>query len=108
VKAAKPTPDINKILSDDPRYSPQGAPMGDRNMYDGSIVLYLQRVRFVDGDYAPDGTYWGGIMPLWCAFNPENAEFAAGHGTRIYVRAATRDAAKAAVKANYVNVRFYR
>jgi hypothetical protein len=92
--------------------------MGDSNMYDGSIYLHLQRVRLVDGDYGPDGTYWGqGSKPehrLWCAFNPENAENSAGDeyapamGTRIYVRAATRADAKAAVKKDYVNVRFYR
>lgn len=102
------TPDINAILRKDKRSMTRGAPMGDSNVYDGSIYLYLQRVRFVDGDYGPDGTYWGGGTPLWCAFNADNAEHKAGHGTRIYVRAASRDEAKAQVLKGYVNVRFYR
>lgn len=102
------TPDINAILRKDKRSMTRGAPMGDSNTYDGSIYLYLQRVRFVDSAYGPDGTYWGMGTPLWCAFNADNAEHKAGHGTRIYVRAHTREQAKAAVKAEYVNTRFYR
>ena len=103
-----PTPNINQILRKDMRHSTRGAPLGDGNRYDGSIRLHLQRVRLVDGDYGPDGTYWGASSPLWCAFNGDNAMHAAGHGTRIYVRALTRDGAKQAVLQHYVNSRFYR
>lgn len=105
------TPDINKILNADRRNCSRGAPMGDTNIYDGSIHLHLQRVRFVDGDYGPDGTYWGyspSAGDLYCAFNGDNANSKAGHGTRIYVRAHTREKAKELVKQHYVNVRFYR
>jgi hypothetical protein len=48
--------------------------------------LYCQRVRFVDYDYAPDGTYWGGGIgtdPLYCVFDREDT-------TRRYYRAKCR------------------
>ena len=56
------TPDINKLLKERPRPCRYGAPMGARS-YDEApkgVLRYCQRVRFVDGDYGPDGTYWGG------------------------------------------------
>ena len=102
---------INQILRADPRVSRRGAPMGDSDRYSGSIKLRLQRVRLVDGDYGPDGTYWGGgygVAPLWCAFNATDATHAFAQGTRIYVRAWSRAGAKAEILKAYVNVRFYR
>lgn len=94
------TPDINAILRADPRSGKYGAPMGCSNWDDSTGPLYLQRVRFVDGDYGADGTYWGGgrgSEPLWCAFNGDDAEHKAGHGTRIYVRAKSRAEAMALI-----------
>jgi len=91
-----PTPDINRIL-EQPQYqrgSRYGSPMGKRDSIgDAPPKLYLQRVRFVDYDYAADGTYWGGgrhTEPLYCAFTPDL-------GTEVYVRARCRAAAKAKV-----------
>jgi len=103
------TPDINKILRADRRSCARGAPMGASDIYDGSIRLYLQRVRFVDGDYGPDGTYWGYSdgEHLYCAFNGDSPGSKAGYGTRIYVRAESRSEAKSLAKERYVNVRFY-
>ena len=64
--------------------------------------LYLQRVRFVDGDYAPDGTYWGGGgAPLWCAFTPDLS-------TEVYVRARSRAEAFEAVKAECPEATLFR
>lgn len=105
------TLDINALLRKNPRVSRRGAPMGDPGFYDGSIYLHLQRVVLVDGDYGPDGTYWGGgrgTLPLWCAFNAANAEHTPAHGTRLYARARSRDEAKTEILKQYVNVRFYR
>lgn len=83
--------------------------MGDTNFHLTQGPLYLQRVRFEDNDYAPDGTYWGNNgTPLWCAFNGDDEEYAAGHGTRIYVRAKTRTEARRAVQQQYPYVRFIR
>jgi hypothetical protein len=73
------TPDINRILRERPRSSLYGSPMGALNRDDrterGQFV-YCQRVRFIDGDYAPDGTYWGGgrgTLPLYCIFTADLA-----------------------------------
>jgi hypothetical protein len=97
------TPNINTILRKDVRNSRFGAPMGDSDTYDMTPKLYLQRVDFVDGCYGPDGTYWGMGAPMWCAFNAPAAQ-----GTRVYVRARTREAAKAEVLAKLTSVSFYR
>ena len=102
------TPDVNHILRKDPVWSARGAPMGQRNWHDSDSPLYLQKVEFVDGDYAPDGTYWGSGTPLWCAFNGTDNEFVAGAGTRIYVRANDRLSAKVAIHAQYPGITFRR
>jgi hypothetical protein len=85
------TPDINKILADPSnlRNCRRGAPMGDSNVADDlSEPLFVQRVRFEDGCYAPDGTYWGGPADLWCGFNQS------AQTVRIYVRANDRKSAR--------------
>lgn len=85
------TPDINRLLRARPRPCRYGAPLGDRNRRaDVPGKLYCQRVRFVDGDYGPDGTYWGsGGGPLY-------AIFSADLETLCYYRAVTRmDAVRA-------------
>ncbi len=53
-------PNINTILRTESVSSARGAPMGATNYFDPEHpVLKLQRVQMVDGDYSPDGTYWG-------------------------------------------------
>ena len=67
-------PDINKLLRARPRPGRYGAPLGARNVYTAApgAKLYSQRVRFVDGDYASDGTYWGsGGGPLYAVFSAD-------------------------------------
>lgn len=91
------TPNINQILRASDVASQYGAPMGARSRLDDPIErLYVQVVQMVDGDYAPDGTYWGGYpsLPLWCAFSADRANC-------IYVRARTRDLAVTAVLADW-------
>jgi hypothetical protein len=105
------TPNINTILRGMQRSARYGAPMGRRNCNDSNSPLYLQRVRFIDGDYAADGTYWGGgrgTDPLWCAFNGEDDTFAPGRGTQIYVRAKTRAQAMAEILERYPDVTFHK
>lgn len=75
--------------------SPYGAPMGRTSMPDLSGKVHLARVPIRDG-YDPGGAYWGVGTPLWCAWNDEGA---------IYMRAATREAAKAFLGAGF---KFYR
>lgn len=83
------TPDINKLLRARPRYTARGAPLGYHNHDDApeGARRYCQRIRFVDGDYGSDGTYWGCPMRaqdrLW-------AVFTADLETLCYYRAATR------------------
>lgn len=98
-------PNINAILRKNPVNCRYGAPMGRRNQFsEADGKLYLQRVKFVDGDYSPDGTYWGigyGVLPLWCAFHPDGE-------TMIFVRAANREAAITAARDNYPSAEFIR
>ena len=76
--------------------SPYGAPMGRRSYPGLEGKVRLQHVPFVDGDYDPGGSYWGGGgLPLYCAWNEDGA---------IYVRARNRDEAKAKLP----SCRFYR
>lgn len=99
----KPRPDINRLLRKHSRSHPRGAPMGARSYLKApELKCYLQRVRMIDGDYAADGTYWGsGGDPLWCAFHTYGPN-------RVYVRAATRKAAIAAVLADFPEAAFFR
>lgn len=87
---------INAILRASPVSAPRSAPMGRANVWSAeNPAVYVQRVYPVDGDYSADGTYWGmgpGSLPLWCAFNTE---------TRVYTRAANRDAAIEALQDDY-------
>lgn len=74
--------------------------MGASNYFDNpDEPLYVQRVRMVDGDYAPDGTYWGGGEPLYCAFSDSN---------RMYVRSANRSEAVESILAEYPDALFAR
>lgn len=67
---------IGALLRARPRSGKYGAPMGRSNVFadDYAGPLYCQRVPFVDGDYSPDGTYWGGgrgVAQLWAVFSPD-------------------------------------
>lgn len=104
--------DINRILRDEPRSSPRGAPMGHRSRHDTTGgPLYLQRIRFVDGDYGADGTYWGGgpgNRNLWCAFNGHGVGILVAGPSRIYVRAPSRALAKEAVLEDFPAATFHK
>lgn len=100
---------INAILRADPRPGRYGSPMGAMDRVGPGLAfdhrLYLQRVRFVDGDYSADGTYWGGGVGndnLWCAFT------ACGKTVRVFVRAYDRKTAKADVLAKHPFLVFLR
>jgi len=102
------TPNINKLLAADRRSCRFGAPLGDTDHVDNLDTagpLYLQRVNFIDGDYAPDGTYWGHSAReggIYCAFD------ATADQVRAYVRAHTRLGAKAALIELYPEITFVR
>lgn len=67
--------------------------------------MHLVRVRPVGGDYDKGGAYWGALRdrPLFCAWGDSETEQAV-----CYVRAASRDAARIAVRGKFRNARFYR
>ena len=95
---------INQWLKDHPRECRRGAPMGDADWEGDSTYPYkffLQRLKFTDGDYALDGTYWGAPANVWCAMD-DNALI------RIFVRASRRYEARAQILDKYPNARFYR
>lgn len=98
------TININQVLRDNPRSSKYGAPLGARSVLGKpEDPLHVQRVRFVDGDYAPDGTYWGGgrgTEPLWCGFS--------GTENQVYVRARSRAEALAEILAQHPDAKFLR
>ena len=66
------------------------------------MMMYLQRVRFIDGGCDLGGAYWGGGGdPLFCAW-------AEGVDARVFVRAKDRDAAKLKVNEHFRNAKFFR
>jgi hypothetical protein len=98
---------INKWLKNHPVSCKYGAPLGDsgeRGDPDYPYKFYLQRIRMVDGDYDPAGTYWGGgCEPLW-GYMAEDDEVL----VRGFVRAWDRESAKIEVSSEYLNARFYK
>lgn len=77
------TPSINSILRKVPVDCCYGAPMGASNTFDRTHPdLYVQEIQFIDGDYDPSGTYWGGgsvTGTIWCGFNSTNRIYVRGH-----------------------------
>lgn len=105
---------INTFLRAYPRSCKYGAPMGDGNIVDGPLKnLRCQRVYLSDGDYGPDGTYWGASARdghIYCAFNDgrDGDAFAPARGVRIYVRAHTYEQAKREVLKKWPEATFAR
>ena len=99
--------DINAKLKADNVSSVRGAPMGRMNWglvehRDRPMMMYLQRVRFIDGGYDLGGAYWGGGgEPLFCAWAEDDE-------ARVFVRAKDRRAAKLLVKEHFRNAKFFR
>ena len=99
---------INAKLKADNVSSVRGAPMGRCDWglaehREHHMVMYLQRVRFIDGAYDLGGAYWGGYPsePLFCAW-AEDIE------ARVFVRAKDRRAAKLKVYEHFPNAKFFR
>lgn len=88
----------------DPR---RGAAMGRPTIIDTDKTLphklYLRRIRLVDGDYDVNGTYFGYVpgRPLYWVADADGL-------VDYVVRAASRDDAKAEVREQFPNARFYR
>ena len=84
-----------------------GAPMGRRDIEEIDTEfagkVYLQYVPFVDGCYDRGGAYWGAPANLWRVY-AEDEDLILDK----FLRANSREAAKAAILEEYPNVRFYR
>lgn len=92
-----------KLPKVDCRY---GAPMGRRASYarppsDEPLKFHLQRVPLDSGGYDSGGAYWGHGEPLWWYMSVDGEVDA-------FLRAGSRMAAKAAIRASYPNARFFR
>lgn len=91
--------------------------------------VFLQRVPFVDGCYDRGGAYWGAPANLWRAYAEQEVpvdEEEADDGIGpincfdqpkragdidvfdVFVRAPSREQAKALLREDYPNIRFYR
>ena len=98
---------INAKLKADTVPSFSGAPMGRADWglaehREHHMVMNLQRVKLIDGDYDLGGAYWGGGgEPLFCAW-------AEGIEARVFVRAKDRRAAKLKVNEHFRNAKFFR
>jgi hypothetical protein len=79
-----------------------GAPMGraSRNALDTSERLYLRRVPLNGGGYDRGGAYWGHGLPLFVAMDCD--------GDTLFLRARSRNAAKASLLEDMPDARFYR
>ena len=99
--------DINAKLKANTVSSFRGAPMGRADWglaehREHHMVMNLQRVKLIDGDYDLGGAYWGGGgEPLFCAW-------AEGIEARVFVRAKDRRAAKLKVNEHFLNAKFFR
>ena len=87
---------INTLLANNRRNSAYGAPRGDRGYINEDqplTGLRCERLRMVDGDYGPDGTYWG-YSPsngyMYVVFNGATPEFKTACGLLKYYRAKSR------------------
>lgn len=90
-----------------------GAPMGRRETHDidreDPAKFYLQYVPFVDGAYDRGGAYWGcpaNLYRAYAAFEWDPNEKVLE--TEMFVRANSRDEAKAKVREEYPNATFFR
>ena len=99
--------DINAKLKASNASSVRGAPMGRADWglaehRERHMVMNLQRVKLIDGDYDLGGAYWGGGGdPLFCAWAEDDE-------ARVFVRAKDRGAAKLEVKRYFPNAKFFR
>lgn len=103
----------------------RGAPMGRSNrdeLEDDVGRVFLQRVPFVDGCYDRGGAYWGAPANLWRAYAQEEATKDAPHNPHRFhqvrqgdilvfeqfVRANSREQAKALLLEDFPTISFYR
>ena len=96
-------PTLNHVSS---RY---GAPMGrsgSKGDPDWPYKISLTRIRLDSGGYDSGGAYWGHDQPLYWASAASGDPGVSD--LDMFLRAPSREAAKAAVRDEYPEARFYR
>jgi hypothetical protein len=71
------------------------------------VRLSVVRLRWVDGDYDAGGAYWGHVAGTWiyrALGDADDGDTVA----ELYVRAVSREAAKAAIRERVPGASFYR
>lgn len=114
------------FINDTGQWTCTGSQMGRRddfhpgNYEDTPAKLRLVRLPFVGGCYDQGGAYWGLPADIWCAFGGEHSVRTAKRGFAqadyqydvyeymIFVRAASRDMAKAEIRDEHPSAIFYR
>ena len=103
---------INTLLRQNPRNCAYGAPMGDHGYAHSYDRMRCERLRMVDGDYGPDGTYWGSGSQqhgyMFVCFNGANEEYKMACGFLKYYRARSRSDAVAQCLDDYPEIKFTR
>jgi len=81
-----------------------GAPMGRYTgpdfLDEGACPIYLRRIPLDGGGYDSGGAYWGLGAPLYSAQDQD--------GNTVILRAGSRNAAKANLRASFGALTFYR
>jgi hypothetical protein len=90
-----------------------GAQMGRANSFpeyrNFPVKLRMKRLRFVDGDYDQGGAYWGSPANLWLAVCTVGCKWQNyDRDTSVFVRANSRQEAKAKVRQLLPKAIFYR
>lgn len=92
-------------------YSQYGASMGRADTLPENpaapVRLSLVRLRWVDGDYDAGGAYWGHVAGTWIYRSLGDADDG-DTVAELYVRAGSRDAAKATIRERVPGASFYR
>jgi hypothetical protein len=94
--------------------SKYGAPMGRRDNYGISwkgaepAKFYLQRVPLDSGGYDSGGAYWGIGQPLYWAQEYDNGTKRPADLADFFLRANSREHAKAEIRKDYPAAKFFR
>jgi hypothetical protein len=90
-----PTPDVNRHYG-----APMGRHTGPNYLETCAGRLYLRRVPIDSGGYDRGGAYWGFGAPLWYVADQD--------GNSQFLRARSREDAKAKIRADWPDATFYR
>lgn len=94
-RTINPTPDVDCRFG-----APMGRHTGPNYLETSAGPLCLRRVPIDRGGYDRGGAYWGIGTPLWYVEDQD--------GNSQFLRARSRDAAKATIRTDWPDAKFYR